>query len=95
MYGNGSGVATARGAETVETEHLSSINSGTINMLEACRRSLDHMLGKVFGPRPEQENKSLPNVPSLMSDARQMNELARQLQSRLEEIHQAIGHDKQ
>jgi hypothetical protein len=99
MYGEAAIGRAPRGPEQQEArviERVSDIQRETINVLESCKRSLDHLIGKTLGPRPEPElNKQLESVSSLMSDAKQVNILAHQLESRLEEVHQSIGHDKQ
>jgi hypothetical protein len=101
MYGNGAGAAAAdrdprvHSAQAPLPERVSNINNETISMLESCKRSLDHLLGKTLGPRPEEALNELPSIPSLMNDAKRANILTHQLTAKLEELHQVIGHDKQ
>jgi hypothetical protein len=93
MYGNS---ATTPSAPPPMREQVSTIHAETVNLMESSIRSLDHLIAKTLGPRPEEATTSqMPGPPSLMNDARRIIILAHQVQARLEELHGSIGHEKQ
>lgn len=100
MYGNGTSTGLDRNAAPSAAppiEPVSSINQNTISSLSDASMALSNLLSKVRGLQPESGNgKPEKQAPErhVMSDARNIRELAGDIVMKVQELHNYIGHDK-
>lgn len=91
MYGRNPVTNSTSAVEKAVNPTVGGTHQAAVQELHSCIDMAEDLLVKVRGAQPQQGSASPEEMPSLLSSASRINQLAQSLSDRLRELHQAIG----